>query len=57
MCAGTYGDCDTSRTNGCEVDTAVSTSNCGGCGKLCDTSLAAHVTSNTCSGKQLSPDL
>lgn len=54
-CAGSYGDCDSSRTNGCEVDTATSGSNCGGCGKVCDTSAAAHVTSNTCSGSSCQP--
>jgi hypothetical protein len=55
MCAGTYGDCDSSRTNGCEVDTAVSTSNCGACGKACQNGPAVHTTANTCSGSSCHP--
>lgn len=54
-CSGTYGDCDSSRQNGCEVDTATSAANCGGCGKVCDTSAAAHVSANTCSGSSCKP--
>jgi len=57
QCAGTYKDCDTSRTNGCEVDTATSATNCGGCGAAftCSTAAAAHVTSNACSGSACKP--
>jgi hypothetical protein len=55
QCAGTWGDCDSSRTNGCEVDTAVSTSHCGGCNIKCDTGAAAHVSSNPCSGGSCQP--
>jgi hypothetical protein len=55
VCSGTYGDCDTSRTNGCEVDMAVSAAHCGGCGMACDTSAAAHVTTNACSGSDCQP--
>lgn len=55
VCSGTYGDCDASRTNGCEVDTATSASNCGGCGKVCSTAAGAHVTSNACSGSSCQP--
>jgi hypothetical protein len=57
QCAGTYKDCDTSRSNGCEVDTATSASNCGGCGAafMCSTAAAAHVTTNACSGSTCQP--
>ena len=57
VCSGTYKDCDTSRTNGCEVDTATSASNCGGCGTAfaCSTAAAAHVTTNACSGSACNP--
>jgi hypothetical protein len=54
-CSGTYGDCDSSRTNGCEVDTATSANNCGGCGTTCSTAAGAHVTANTCSGSSCHP--
>jgi hypothetical protein len=59
QCSGTYGDCDASRTNGCETNTATSNSNCGGCGvafackQPADTT--AHVTSNNCSGSDCNP--
>ncbi|HEX2876133.1 MAG TPA: hypothetical protein VHP33_33005, partial [Polyangiaceae bacterium] len=57
VCSGTYKDCDSSRTNGCEVDTATSAANCGGCGATfaCSTAAAAHVTSNLCSGSSCQP--
>lgn len=57
VCSGTYKDCDSSRTNGCEVDTATSAANCGGCGSTfaCSTAAAAHVTSNLCSGSSCQP--
>lgn len=55
QCSGTFGDCDTSRQNGCETDTAVSTGNCGGCGKVCKTDATAHVSANTCSGSSCHP--
>jgi hypothetical protein len=55
QCSGTYGDCDASRTNGCEVDTATSGSNCGGCGKVCSTAAAAHVSTNACTGSSCHP--
>ncbi len=57
VCSGTYKDCDSSRSNGCEVDTATSASNCGGCGATfaCKTDAAAHVSSNGCSGSACHP--
>ena len=55
QCTGTFGDCDSSRNNGCEIDTAGSDNNCGGCGKVCDKSVAAHVTANSCSGSACHP--
>ncbi|MES1182158.1 MAG: hypothetical protein ABUL60_00010 [Myxococcales bacterium] len=55
QCAGTYDDCDTSRVNGCEVDTATSASNCGSCGTVCSTAAGAHVTANPCSGSTCHP--
>ena len=37
-CASGYTDCNNNRqTDGCETDTASSTSNCGGCGIVCST--------------------
>jgi hypothetical protein len=55
QCSGTYDDCDSSRTNGCEVDTATSASNCGACGTVCSSAAAAHVTTNNCSGSACHP--
>lgn len=34
-CNGAFKDCDNNLVNGCEVDTATSLANCGGCGKAC----------------------
>jgi hypothetical protein len=55
ICSGTYRDCDTSRTNGCEVDSASNASHCGGCGNVCQTGAAAHVSSNPCTGSSCRP--
>jgi hypothetical protein len=54
-CVGAFRDCDSNGNNGCEVDTASSRTNCGGCNLVCDTSSAAHVTSNSCSGGSCKP--
>jgi hypothetical protein len=55
VCSGTYGDCDSSRTNGCETNTSNSNSHCGACGNACSTAAAAHVSSNSCSGSNCNP--
>jgi hypothetical protein len=55
ICSGTYADCDSSRTNGCEADKATNPSHCGGCNNVCSTAAAAHVTSNPCSGSSCHP--
>ncbi len=59
QCTGSYGDCDASRTNGCETNTATSNSNCGGCGAAfaCKqpADSTAHVSSNNCSGSACGP--
>ena len=34
-CIAGYADCDGNPTNGCEVDTRTSSTNCGGCGTAC----------------------
>ncbi len=34
-CTGTFGDCDTVATNGCETDTQTSVAHCGACGRGC----------------------
>ncbi len=34
-CNGTFRDCDTSASNGCEVDSATSLAHCGACGSAC----------------------
>jgi hypothetical protein len=55
QCAGTFRDCDENGNNGCEVDTGVTRTNCGGCDKICDISDAANVSSNNCSGSSCQP--
>jgi hypothetical protein len=55
VCSGAYRDCDASRTNGCEVDSSTNASHCGGCDILCQTGMAAHVSSNLCSGSACRP--
>lgn len=37
-CAGSFGDCDSLATNGCETDLGTDPLNCGGCGVVCDDS-------------------
>ncbi len=41
-CSPGFADCDMNPANGCEVDTRVDASNCGGCGRACAT---LHTTS------------
>jgi hypothetical protein len=54
ICAGTHISC-TNPQNGCPIDSATDDGNCGGCGKGCDASAAAHVTSNHCSASACNP--
>ncbi|MBI5514572.1 MAG: hypothetical protein HY909_12430 [Deltaproteobacteria bacterium] len=44
VCNSGFGDCDGTSTNGCEVNVAADTSNCGGCGVTC----AAANGASTC---------
>jgi hypothetical protein len=47
-CNASYADCDhNEQTNGCEVDTATNTSDCGACGTVCS---ANHVATVACGG-------
>ena len=46
-CNSGYGDCDGSASNGCEVNTRTSVSNCGACGNACS---AANGTATCSSG-------
>jgi len=55
QCAGTYRDCDEDGHNGCEVDTAITRTHCGGCDNVCDNSAEANVTANNCSGSSCQP--
>ena len=54
-CASGFGDCDTSRTNGCETSTNT-TANCGACGRACSTTNVATASctnglcTSTCTG-------
>lgn len=54
LCTGTRLACSTPQ-NGCTVDAATDANNCGGCGKVCATGSAAHVTANTCGGSVCKP--
>jgi hypothetical protein len=54
-CVAPWDTCDTNKFNGCETDTSSSRTNCGGCGKVCDTTPPAHVTTNDCMGGQCDP--
>ncbi|MBI2395525.1 MAG: hypothetical protein HYV09_38520 [Deltaproteobacteria bacterium] len=46
-CSGPFRDCNSSVSDGCEVDTASSTSHCGGCGAAC---ALANATATCSSG-------
>jgi len=54
VCAGTHLSCANPQ-NGCPIDGATDDANCGGCGKLCDSSATAHVTSNHCTASVCKP--
>ena len=47
-CSGTFGDCDGMAANGCETDTAASTTHCGGCGRPC---VLPHATPACVTGR------
>lgn len=55
QCLTGYADCDTSRTNGCEIDKTTNALHCGGCNNVCSVAASAHVKSNTCSGSSCQP--
>lgn len=46
-CTGGFADCDREAANGCEVQTTVSTDNCGACGEVC---VAQPNSAVECSG-------
>ena len=48
-CSAGFADCDGSAANGCEVELAVSLTNCGACGRACDLANAtAACTAGAC---------
>jgi hypothetical protein len=48
-CSSGFADCDSTRPNGCETNTATSLMNCGGCGNNCNTLLQnTAVAGRTC---------
>ena len=53
-CTGTNISCGNPQ-NGCPIDKATDESNCGGCGKVCDSSAGAHVANNNCTGSACHP--
>ena len=54
-CDMAHADCDRSATNGCEVDVAASTNNCGLCGNVCNaTGATASCAAGRC-GLECSP--
>src|SRR6478609_165367 len=57
VCSGTRITCSNPQ-NGCLIDGATDENNCGGCGKVCDSSAAAHVAAtngNQCLSGACSP--
>ena len=57
VCDGTHGDCDDSRTNGCEANITTDEANCGACGKDCVSGAAVHATNgSTCLGGTCKPE-
>jgi len=55
LCNSGYGDCNGNPADGCESNTTLDPSNCGGCGTVCSTSSSAHVSSNSCVNSQCDP--
>jgi hypothetical protein len=54
VCAAGWSNCDSNATNGCETNTASSTTNCGACGNVCNSlhgtpACSSGVCSITCS--------
>ncbi|MCS6899297.1 MAG: MopE-related protein [Myxococcales bacterium] len=48
-CSAPFQNCDGNSANGCETNTAISTSHCGGCGNACSTNNSTPVcTSGQC---------
>ena len=50
-CRAGFADCDKAFNNGCEIDTTVNVSNCGGCGQVCTPGSnvnAVNCTTSTC---------
>ncbi len=61
-CTGGFGNCDKNAANGCEVNLASSTSNCGTCGKVCSSvggqaSCAAGTCQIACTGSHADCDI
>jgi hypothetical protein len=53
-CTGTRLFCSNPE-NGCPIDGATDEANCGGCGKICSSAAAAHVSSNNCQASACQP--
>ena len=53
-CSGTRISCANPQ-NGCPIDSATDENNCGGCNKVCDSTSAAHVSSNDCLASACTP--
>lgn len=47
-CDGDYKDCNTTGSDGCEIDSATNADNCGACGTVCSSN---HMASRTCGAK------
>lgn len=43
-CTGTFGDCDSNVTTGCETDTSQTVAHCGGCYQKCRTGLLCYAS-------------
>ena len=54
VCTGTKIFCSNPQ-NGCVIESATDAANCGSCGKVCDSSAVAHVSSNACLAKVCKP--
>ena len=54
LCTGAFLTCGNPQ-NGCAIDPTSDDANCGGCNKVCDSSTAAHVTSNHCVSSACNP--
>ncbi|HRI65339.1 MAG TPA: hypothetical protein PK156_13915, partial [Polyangium sp.] len=45
-CVGTFANCDGNKTNGCEINTATNTSNCGACMNQCSSTNGSATCTN-----------